>query len=80
MKAELIGAMTETGMCDPDKVVGIVDSLFTKLRDIVVPFVGSAIFKWIDRDASKGITKVRGPLHVVSPSAAVASERRVAVL
>jgi Ca2+-binding EF-hand superfamily protein len=57
MKAEMISAMTETGMVDADKVNAIVDSLFAKLRDIILPFVGGAVFKWIDRDASKGITK-----------------------
>merc|ERR1711959_148951 len=57
MKAELMSAMTESGMVDEEKVTGIVESLFTKLRDIIIPFAGAAIFKWIDRDQSKGITK-----------------------
>merc|ERR1711998_16075 len=53
MMCEALGGMG----VDEEKAVAVFNDVSTKVRDIVVPFVGTAIFEWIDRDKSKGITK-----------------------
>jgi Ca2+-binding EF-hand superfamily protein len=42
---------------ESDKVTAVSNDAIAKVQDIIVPFVAAEIFKWLDRDSSKGVSK-----------------------
>lgn len=56
MTENLVGMLGDDEACQ-QKVPEVVDDIFNKVGNIIVPFVCEELFHWIDRDGSKGITK-----------------------
>jgi len=42
---------------DEGKITEVSDDAIGKVQDIIVPFVATEVFKWLDRDSNKGISK-----------------------
>merc|ERR1711957_777341 len=58
--SELQAQMVEMGEgagIESAKVTDVSNDAIAKVQDIIIPFVAAEIFKWLDRDSSKGVSK-----------------------
>merc|ERR1712127_281558 len=58
--SELQAQMVEMGEgagIESAKVTEVSNDAIAKVQDIIIPFVAVEIFKWLDRDSSKGVSK-----------------------
>lgn len=49
--------MGEGAGIESAKVTDVSNDAIAKVQDIIIPFVAAEIFKWLDRDSSKGVSK-----------------------
>jgi Ca2+-binding EF-hand superfamily protein len=56
MQGQMV-AMGEGAGIEPEKVTEVSNDAIAKVQDIIIPFVAAEIFKWLDRDSSKGVSK-----------------------
>merc|ERR1712127_164837 len=50
-------AMGEGAGIESEKLTEVSNDAIAKVQDIIIPFVAVEIFKWLDRDSSKGVSK-----------------------
>jgi len=56
MQSQMV-EMGEGAGIESEKVTEVSNDAIAKVQDIIIPFVAAEIFKWLDRDSSKGVSK-----------------------
>merc|ERR1712086_789741 len=56
LQAQMV-EMGESAGIESAKVTDVSNDAIAKVQDIIIPFVAAEIFKWLDRDSSKGVSK-----------------------
>jgi Ca2+-binding EF-hand superfamily protein len=56
MQGQMVAMGGDAGI-ESEKLTEVSNDAIAKVQDIIIPFVAVEIFKWLDRDSSKGVSK-----------------------